>query len=122
MRAICNRRRSVDLVATQTALQGRAGHLGTNELSGDDQQIIQGQQQQATQLHDDGLLGRVEPRAQCVRPMAEIVHALARLPLEHGGLGDVVAPSQFRGGLVRGLDLGANPRGGASLRVDVGQL
>ncbi len=112
----------VHTVAAQTAVQRGARHVGANELARDDQQIVQGQQQQAAQFDDDGFLGRTERGAEFVRPVAEIGHARARLPLGHGRLGNVVAPSQLSRAFVGCLDFGSYARRGARLGMDLGHV
>jgi len=46
-------------VAAQAAVQAGAGDGRAEELTGDRQQVVQGQQQVPAQVDDDGFLGRV---------------------------------------------------------------
>lgn len=100
-------------VTAQATPQGRARQVGTDEFAGDDQEIVQGQQQKAAQLDDDELLERTERGAKLVRPVAAIEHTVTRAPFVHGRLGDVVAPGEYRRGLGGRLDFRADSRRGA---------
>ncbi len=77
-------------MAAQATIESRARGLGIDEFMGDRQQVVQGQQQRAPQLNDQGFLGRRQGRAQLVWTMRAILHILSCAPLARGGLGDVV--------------------------------
>ena len=57
----------------QTAIEPGAGHLAAEEFPGDGKQVIQGKQQRAPQVHDDGFLGRCEVCLQVVRESTRIL-------------------------------------------------
>ena len=107
-------------IAVQAAPQCRARDVGAEKFARDDQQVVQGQQQQATQLHHDGLPSRREVGVELVRAMAQILGQLASLLLAHCGLGDVIALGQLRLRGTRSLNFGAHQRSGGGLWMNSG--
>ena len=91
--------------------------MGANELPRDSQQVIQGQQQGAPQVHHHALLRRREHRLQAMGRVRAIPKDLALLPLVDRLLGDAKALGQDSGGLVAGRDLGAHGRCRAGVLV-----
>lgn len=83
-------------MAAQAAVQTRARHVRADELSGDGQQVIQGQQQGASKLHNHSLLGLVHGRLQPVGRVRAVMKLGAPLPTPDGHLTDAVAPGQHR--------------------------
>ena len=109
------------IVPHQATIERRTRHLGVDEFTRDDEQIIQWQQEHAAQCNNDSLFASRQGRAKLVGAVAQVGRRFTALPLANRGLGDVVAPSKFGDGLLRSLDLGTNQRRCAGLRVDAGQ-
>ena len=82
-------------MATQAAPQGGARKRWIDELAGHRQQVVGGQQQRGTQLHDDQFLRRRERGVHGTWPVRKILGAVAVLPLADRQTTDVVAFSQF---------------------------
>ena len=102
-------------MAAQAAVQARAGGLGADEFAADSQQVIQGQQQRAAQLHHHALLCGGESGLQRVGGVRAVLKAGALLPLVDGGLGHAKALGQAGGTGAAGGDLGSD--GGRGARV-----
>ena len=108
-------------MAAQAPIQTRARDMGTNELSGDRQQVIQGQQQGAPQVNHYGLLRWREHGLQAVGRVRAVAKDRALLPLVDRLLGDAKALGQHRGGLTAGRNLGTHCRRGAGVLVQGNQ-
>lgn len=97
-------------MAAQASIQAQARDTGTDELARNRRQVIQGQQQGASQLHHHGLLRRREHSLQAVRRVRAVAKDLALLPLVDGLLGDAVALGQ-RAGAVAASSVSARTAG-----------
>ena len=106
-----------DAMAAQTAIQRRPGQLGADELTGDSQQIIQGQQEGFTQAHDNGFLGGCQGGMEPVGTMGSVFHGIPVAPFTDGVAMNSVDPGQFSGRQIRGLDFPADLRAGAGFLV-----
>ena len=104
-------------MATQAAVQTRASGLGADELAGDRQQVIKGQQQGATQFDHNALLSRRQGGLQVVRRVRSVMHAGALLPLAGRLFGDAIAPCQHDYAVGAGRYLSSNGRRGACVLV-----
>ena len=71
----------------QATIEARTGHLGVEELAGDDQQVIEGQQRLLAQADDDGFLGTGPRSCAAYGVDASTFDRIAVLPLAHGGPG-----------------------------------
>ena len=104
-------------MAAQAPVQARARDVRANELARDGQQVIQGQQQGAPQVHHHDLLRRREHGLQVMGCVRAVAKDLTLLPLVDGLLGDTKALGQDTGCLAAGCDLGTHGRGGAGVLV-----
>ena len=95
--------------------------MGANELSGDRQQVIQGQQQGAPQVNHYGLLRWREHGLQAMGRVRAVAKDFTLLPLVDRLLGDAIALGQHRGGLTAGRNLGTHCRRGAGVLVQGNQ-
>lgn len=82
-------------VTAQAAIEPRARDLWAEKLACDRQQVIQGKQQQAAQLHRDSLLCGRQRRLQAMRRVRAVGKDLAALPLVDGLLGHAVTCRQY---------------------------
>ena len=89
-----------DLVAAQAAVQSGSRDVGVDELPGDCQQVIQGQQQHAAQLDDEQFLANAQCRGEDVGAMRSILRVVAALPLAGSGDADVVALGELSAGVL----------------------
>ena len=95
--------------------------MGTNELPRHGQQVIQGQQQGAPQVDQQGFLRRCQHGLQAVRRVRAIPKGRALLPLVDRLLGDAVALGQHSDCLAAGRDLGTHGGRGACILVQGNQ-
>jgi len=102
-------------MAAQTAVKARAAGFGADELARDGKQVVQRQQQGASQLHDHMLLGGREGGLKMVCGVRAVLNAGALFPLVDSGLGDAKALSQAGGTGAAGGDFCAD--GGCGARV-----
>ena len=107
-------------VSPQAAVQRRAAQIGVEELPGHHQQVIEGQQQQFTNRHNNRFLRLGQGGIQPMRTMRAIMHLITTPPLGNGRLGDAEPSGERRIAHARWrrLDLGANLRGGSGVGVD----
>jgi len=89
-----------DLVAAQAAVQSGSRDVGVDELPGDSQQVIQGQQQHAAQLDDEQFLANAQCRGEDVGAMRSILRVIAAFPLAGSGDADVVALGELSAGVL----------------------
>ena len=67
-------------MAAQAAVQPGPRDIGVDELAGDSEQVIQGQQQHAAQLDDDQFLSSAQRGGKGVGAMRPILRVVAALP------------------------------------------
>ena len=108
-----------DLMAAQATIEPRPRDLGVDELPGEGQQVIQGQQQHAAQLDDEQFLADAQGGSQGVRAMRPVLRVVASLPLAGGGNADVVALGEFGVGVCRGPHFSARAGGGSGNRMNL---
>lgn len=100
-------------MAVQATIQPRARGLGVYELTGDDQQVIQWQQQQLAQSGHHDFLGFGKGGTEFPGAVGAILNVVATLPLARGSDADVVALGQLLGAGLGIPDLALGARCGA---------
>ena len=108
-----------DIMAAQATIKPRARDRRVDELPGHGQQVIEGQQQRAAQLHDEQLLTRTQGSGQGVRAVRAVLRVVAPLPLAGGGNADVVALCQHPERLARRPHLGPCSWRGSGNRMNL---